>query len=238
MVEDLKSYENKALNLLKLSELVTDIELSCLKDYGEELLDTFVNSQMFRTETEMRMSVLNDIKFPTPDSKYWQSVREQNVMFRELVSLSYEYRKNVVEIKKLKRDLEKENDELEKELLNIEIEKQEFGLLNFRKVAKDRIREIKLWSNIKKELLPNMKYSLVDVDEHQLISYAQRFIRQANVSKGVGSPSELHNLYGQLQTSVKIINEKGLLNKLYNGFEGYELELVKTNITKLLEVKK
>ena len=238
MVEDLKSYENKALNLLKLSELVTDIELSCLKDYGEELLDTFVNSQMFRTETEMRMSVLNDIKFPTPDSKYWQSVREQNVMFRELVSLSYEYRKNVVEIKKLKRDLEKENDELEKELLNIEIEKQEFGLLNFRKVAKDRIREIKLWSNIKKELLPNMKYSLVDVDEHQLISYAQRFIRQANVSKGVGSRSELHNLYGQLQTSVKIINEKGLLNKLYNGFEGYELELVKTNITKLLEVKK
>ena len=48
--------------------------------------------------TEVPVSVLNDIKFPTPAAKYWQAMREQNVMFQELVMLSYEYRKNLVEI--------------------------------------------------------------------------------------------------------------------------------------------
>ena len=43
----------------------------------EELTDTWTKKQIFRTETEMRVSVLNDGKHPTQASKYWQSVREQ-----------------------------------------------------------------------------------------------------------------------------------------------------------------
>ena len=37
----------------------------------EELADNWNKKQIFRTETEMRVSVLNDGKFPTPASKYW-----------------------------------------------------------------------------------------------------------------------------------------------------------------------
>ena len=37
-------------------------------------------------------------------------------MFTELANLSYEYRKKLVEIKILKRDIEIETDELQKEL--------------------------------------------------------------------------------------------------------------------------
>ena len=55
---------------------------------------------MFRTETEMRFSVLSDNKYPTKAAKYWQSVREQNTHFENLVHLSFDARKNEVEIRK------------------------------------------------------------------------------------------------------------------------------------------
>ena len=70
----------------------------------EEIKDTWHKKQVFRTETEMRMSVLQDGKFPTPASKYWQCVREQNVFFENLMSLSFEYRKNEVKIKRLQKN--------------------------------------------------------------------------------------------------------------------------------------
>ena len=54
---------------------------------------------MFRTETEMRISVLNDLKHPTPGAKYWQAVREQNVFFEQMIFLSFDYRENDIEIK-------------------------------------------------------------------------------------------------------------------------------------------
>ena len=47
----------------------------------DELAENWKKKQIFRTETEMRISVLNDAKHPTPASKYWQSVREMSSMF-------------------------------------------------------------------------------------------------------------------------------------------------------------
>ncbi len=40
----------------------------------DECRDSWRKRQVFRTETEMRLSVLNDGKHPTPASKYWQAV--------------------------------------------------------------------------------------------------------------------------------------------------------------------
>ena len=73
-----------------------------------ELKDTWRKKQMFRTETEMRFSVLSDNKYPTRAAKYWQSVREQNTHFENLMHLSFDARKNAVEIKKLERKVNKE----------------------------------------------------------------------------------------------------------------------------------
>ena len=49
-----------------------------------ELQDNWAKKQMFRTETEMRFSVLSDNKYGNNASKYWQSVREQNTHFENL----------------------------------------------------------------------------------------------------------------------------------------------------------
>ena len=55
-----------------------------LQELKEELVDTHDKVQIYRTETEMRYSVLNDGRFPTKASKYWQAVREQDVFNKQL----------------------------------------------------------------------------------------------------------------------------------------------------------
>ena len=91
-------YNETPFNIIQGSEILTKEDFDKLAPLSQELKENFKKSQVFRTRTEMEVSVLNELKFPTPTLKYWQSVREQNVMFNELVTLSYEYRKNAIEI--------------------------------------------------------------------------------------------------------------------------------------------
>jgi len=209
-----KEYKQLALDTLKGSKIITEEDLKSLIDLQDELKDVFLHSQVFRTRTEMEVSVLNDIEFPTPDSKYWQAVREQNVMFQELVYLSYDYRKTTLEIEDLKRKKEEEKDKIKKELLEVEIERKTFDLLNMEKVAKDRIREIKEWHKIKQNLLDKIEYSLENVDEHQLISYTKRWVRQFLTAGNELNSSERLNLVSQLEKGLKVCKEKNLLNKV------------------------
>lgn len=202
--------------IVKQSTILTYQDLNTLLSLKNEMKHVFKHSQIFRTKTEMIVSVLNDLKFPTADSKYWQALREQNVMFHELVMLSYEYRKNLVEIKKLKRQLLQEKDELERELLEIEIEKKTFISYNQERIAKDRIRELQEWSDIKSKL--KTTYSLEDCDEHQLISYTKRWIQQSIVMGGNGSPAERQNLLGQLRSGILQCIRKGIIDKVLEGF--------------------
>jgi len=214
------NFDLKSLSIIESSKILKQEDLKQLSALSGELQDMFLNVQMFRTRTEMETSVLNDLKHPTPDSKYWQSMREQNVMFQELVMLSYEYRKNQVEIKILEQKINAEPDELERELLQIELEKKQFIGINQERTAKDRIREIQEWHEIKESLKPDMTASLIDVDEHQLISYTARWINQyANASENM-SISEKNNLLGQLNTGLKLCKQKGYMDKLKSLFAG------------------
>ena len=62
-----------------LNNLLDPEDVKEFKAMTSELRDTWTKKQVFRTETEMRMSVLQDMKYPTKAAKYWQCFREQNV---------------------------------------------------------------------------------------------------------------------------------------------------------------
>ena len=207
-------------NIIQKSEILTNDDLAILNPLKNELKETFIKSQVFRTRTEMEISVLNAIKHPTPESKYWQSVREQNVMFNELVMLSYEYRKNIIKIKIMEKKLKTEQDELKKELLQIEIEKKMFILKNQEKIAKDRIRELKEWSEIKKREAKKMsKEALADVNNHQLISYTKKFINQSIKMNKNGSLAERQNLLGQLRSAILKCIELNVIDKVLEDYD-------------------
>ena len=182
-------------------------DVSAFKDMVDELKDTWTKKQVFRTETEMRFSVLNDLKYPTKASKYWQCVREQNVYLENLMTLSFEYRKKEIEIKKLNKKIDEEEDELEKELLKIEIDEKTFAKANMQLTAKDRMREIKLWSNLKKES-DDGSFDKQDVNVHQLESYHKIMQNRAKTLTQGSTQPEVFNVLGQLQTIERVKKEK------------------------------
>ena len=174
-----------------------------------ELQDTWMKKQMFRTETEMRFSVLSDNKYPTKAAKYWQSVREQNTHFENLVHLSFEARKNDVEIEKLQREIKKEKDPLEKKLKQIEIEQKLYNKAGMELVAKHRMREVATWSKLKKEFHDN-SFDDRDVNSHQAHSYLLRLQEQKKTITPATTQPEVFNVLGQLETLERVIRDKEL----------------------------
>jgi hypothetical protein len=158
---------------------------------------------VFRTETEMRMSVLQDAKYPTKASKYWQCVREQNVFLENLMSLSFDARRNEVKLKRLEEKLLTEEDALKRELLQIDIDEKTYSVANMQLVARDRMREIKLWSLLKKEFNDG-SFDDKDVNTHQLDSYHLIMKNKAETLTSGSSQPEVFNVLGQLQTIERV----------------------------------
>ena len=140
--EDLKPI----LSVLKPEDAQTIIALK------EELADNWTKKQIFRTETEMRVGVLDDGRHPTKAAKYWQAVREQNSMLENLVFLSFDMRRNRISRERLLRELETLTDDLDKAEKQIELEENAFSYLQMIQTAEDRTREIKTWAKIKKRI--------------------------------------------------------------------------------------
>ena len=210
-----KEKRNIATKLETESKYLTNIlDKDDVKDFKKlipELQDTWHKKQMFRTETEMRFSVLSDNKYPTKAAKYWQSVREQNTHFENLVHLSFDARKNEVEIKKLQRDIKKEKDPLEVELKQIEIEEKLYGKASMELVAKHRMREVATWSKLKKEFHGN-QFDDKDVDSHQAESYKLQLQQRAKTITPGTSQAEVFNIVGQVDTLNRVM-ASGELNK-------------------------
>ena len=186
-----------------LNNLLDPEDVSVFKEMTGELRDTWTKKQMFRTQTEMEFSVLNDAKYPTKAAKYWQCVREQNVFLENLMSLSFDYRRNEVKIKRLEKKLAEETDPLKQELHQIDLDEKIYGRASMQLVARDRMREIKLWSMYKK-IYDDGSFDTKDVNTHQLESYHLTMKNKAETLTTGSSQPEVFNVLGQLQSIERI----------------------------------
>ena len=194
-----------------LNNLLETEDLKSFKSMVEELRDTWTKKQIFRTETEMKVAVLDDGRYPTRASKYWQCVREQNVFLENLMSLSFDYRRNEAKIKWLQKKLETETDEYKRELYQIDLDEKIYGKANMELVAKDRLREIKLWSKFKAEY-DDGSFDTKNVNSHQFESLAQIMEHKKNSITPGSSQAEVFNVLSQVDTIARIKQEKQLTN--------------------------
>ena len=194
-----------------LNNLLETEDLKSFKSMVEELRDTWTKKQIFRTETEMKVAVLDDGRYPTRASKYWQCVREQNVFLENLMSLSFDYRRNEAKIKQLEKKLETETDEYKKELYQIDLDEKIYGKANMELVARDRLREIKLWSRFKTEY-DDGSFDTKNVNTHQFESLAQIMEHKKNSSTPGSSQAEVFNVLSQVDTIARMKQEKQLTN--------------------------
>jgi hypothetical protein len=186
-----------------LNNLLDPNDVKAFKEMTAELRDTWTKKQVFRTETEMRMSVLQDMKYPTKAAKYWQCVREQNVFLENLMSLSFDCRRKEAKIKWLEKKIETEQDEYKLEKYKIDLDEERYGLANMQLVARDRMREIKLWSTLKKEF-DDGTFDTKDVNRHQLDSYHMIMKNKAETLTSGSSQPEVFNVLGQLNTIERV----------------------------------
>ena len=222
-----------------LNNLLDPEDVKEFKAMTAELRDTWTKKQVFRTETEMRMSVLQDMKYPTKAAKYWQCVREQNVFLENLMSLSFDCRRQESKIEWLKRKIASTESELERadgapmdgpdeemfewrikkeyqlEKYKIDLDESRYGLANMQLVARDRMREIKLWSTLIKEF-DDGSFDTQDVNRHQLDSYHLIMQNKAETLSARSSQPEIFNVLGQLK-SIERVKKSGEM--IYNKKE-------------------
>jgi hypothetical protein len=198
-----------------LNNLLDPNDVKEFKAMTAELRDTWTKKQVFRTETEMRMSVLQDMKYPTKAAKYWQCVREQNVFLENLMSLSFDCRRKEAKIKWLEKKIETEQDDYKLTKYQIDLDEEQYGLANMQLVAKDRMREIKLWSTLKKEF-DDGTFDTKDVNRHQLDSYHLIMKNKAETLTSGSSQPEVFNVLGQLK-SIERVKKSGEM--IYNKKE-------------------
>lgn len=222
----MSEYFEQSIALIENSQLIANDDLQAITNINEELTHNFKTGQIFRSQWEMENSVLNDVKFPTPDSKYWQAVREQQGHFQELTMLSYEYRMNTEKVNLLKATLDEQLEKLKDSnnhsptyrkgkakanILRIKVEKLRYLMLNQQRTAKDRIREVLSWHEIMEKLKPQMLHGTDSYEKHQAQSYKLRFQQEMQIAQGsFQSPSEARNLTALHNMSQKITNGRVL----------------------------
>ena len=193
-----------------LNNLLDPEQVKRFKELTNELRDTWTKKQMFRTKTEMEFSVLNDAKYPTNAAKYWQCVREQNTHMENLMHLSFDARKNDIEIKQKQKELEEETDALKKDLVQIELDQKTYSKATMQLVAAHRMREVTEWSNFKK-IYNDGTFDTKNVDTHQLVSYKKIMKNRKNTLTSGSSQPEVFNVLGQLQTIERVEEERKAL---------------------------
>jgi len=186
-----------------LHNILSTEDVKEFKNMVGEFRDTWTKKQIFRTETEARISVLQDMKYPTKAAKYWQCVREQNVFLENLMGLSFDYRRNDVKIKRLEKKIQEEGDDLKKELWQIDLDEKRYTKANMELTAKDRMRELKMWSKLKVEFNDGT-FDTGDVNQHQLESYNKIMQHKSKTLTPGSSQAEVFNVLGQLQTIERV----------------------------------
>jgi hypothetical protein len=172
----------------------------------KELIDNWNKKQIFRTETEMRVSVLNDGKHPTQASKYWQSVREMSSHFEAMINLSFELRKNNLQRLRLERKIQeayKNGDDLDVMEIQIDLDQNIYSKAGMEQIIHDRVREILTWSKIKSEL-DDGSFDTQNVNTHQFKTLELTFNTRINALNQNSDYSEVINAVGLHQTLQRL----------------------------------
>jgi hypothetical protein len=115
------------------------------------------------------------------------------------------------------RKLNQEEDDYKLTKYQIDLDECRFAKASMEKVAKHRMREIKMWSKLKSEFNDG-SFNDKDVNQHQLESYGMQYHEKAKSLTPNSSEAEVFNIMGQLQ-SLQRIKKSGELESSYKEKE-------------------
>jgi hypothetical protein len=185
-----------------------------LSKIAQSLAKAHSTRQVFRTETEARVSVLGDIHFPTKAAKYWQCVREQASMLDNLAADAIQYRRNELAIKRAMKRMAECAGSLDAEEAAIDLDECKLKRESILLTGNDRLREILMWEMLKAEN-DDGSFDTENVNAHQLVSYATKFaLTAATVTPEQFNSGEFINLADLLQTTLRRCADLGVVDQV------------------------
>ena len=88
---EITKYTKHSLDKIKSSSVLDNEDISSMLKMDKSMQHVFEKRQIYRTETEMKYSVLDELRCPTNSGKYWQIIREEFSMFNNLMQISFQY---------------------------------------------------------------------------------------------------------------------------------------------------
>jgi hypothetical protein len=170
---------------IRQSQVLESKDLQRLQELVPELMKAVATRTMFRTPTEARFSVLNDLKHPTPASKYHQAKLEQVVMFGNLMMLSFDYREALIDLAEAEEQI-KSAQGFELERFKVKCDRLAYKLAWMRSEAKERLREIEMWSQIKAQLEDAASFDHDNKDTEELQGLAIRYLQELPAAMRAG----------------------------------------------------
>jgi hypothetical protein len=210
--QELEPFYSTGIASIQQADVLSAEDISDLSRYMDEMRQVFDTQVIWRTKTEALCSVLDDIHHPTPASKYHQCKLEQSVMFDQLILLSFDYREKWLELQEIRQKLPKAKG-IDLAKLQIQAERCVYILDGMRRQAKDRLREVKMWSEIKQTLDDNT-FDKDDKDTDQLLALTLNYCRQLPQAMRSQESAGATNIIAQSMTMLKECKKRGIQAQL------------------------
>jgi len=146
-----------------------------------EVYEFFKTVPQGMTAFQISNFVLCNMDFPTMDSKYWQAKIELFVRLQGVVASHYDHRKRKATIRLLKakieeckdkkhlalKEYEKEMEDAKAEQFKIEIDENEFALMNITKQVSEKMSEMRTFRDAMNSLEPLLNHSPEDKEQQE-----------------------------------------------------------------------
>lgn len=231
---DLKQNRSHSIDIKRFIDapLIDEVSANEVFELVDEFNDSYTKRQQWRTETEIRFSVLNDGKYPTPAAKYWQAVREQSVFIESVIETSFEYRKKLIDKQEIQSKFDTgELGTFELARLEIEADEIDWKLAQIELAAKDRVRELLIWSRIKHECIKaDPDFDTTSPNTHQKESLKRTLENRRDSLTPGSSQAEVLNVIAPLMSIYRSERFGDDIDEWWEGVSGEgtqaDLELV------------
>jgi hypothetical protein len=178
----------EVVDAIKNTDLITEKDVQNIKKAQTFLLNSYKDVPIYNTRIAKLTSILNDTKFPTNDSKYWQCKMQSEVHFNEFIRNIYKLEKVKIDIDELTYQIEALDQVLklnegsnfdkiklsfDKKRLQIKLKQYIFETKLLEKDTKQRIREINEWVEIATVYEAGCTHSTSEYEEHTYATILQ-----------------------------------------------------------------
>ena len=143
-------------------------DINFLQKNSKHLATVIEKTHIWRTDTQ-KLSIINDVQFPTTHAKLHQSMLEQKVQFDQAMYLAKDFELKKLEAEEKQIDLselsDSPRDNIKKKKLEIELQFISYELKQMQIAMHYRMDEIKGWQKIQNDLLLELRESGMSEEE-------------------------------------------------------------------------